>query len=348
MERKRQSNIELLRIISMILVMVVHADFKALGIPSQNEIVDFPVSSFMRFFIESISIVCVNLFILISGWFGIRFKLKRLVELLFQILFVFVILSTFLFLNGDIQSLDVDEIIKQFCEDYWFIWAYIALYLFSPALNYFVEKETKKNIALFLILFYIFQTIWGFIIPLAWFSRGYSPISFMGLYILGRYMHLYPNKYTERKQSSDLLMYLGMVLLTTSLAYFMSIIRIDPFKAYSYSSPLVIIESVYLFLFFKKMSFNSQMVNWIATSCLSVYLVHCFPMLFEWVYLYQIKEWFDSMGTIPFVTHTFLWIGFIFLLSVAIDKLRIYIWHKTPFYRNMANYKSDITPKTID
>lgn len=53
-ERKRQSNIELLRIVSMILVMVVHADFKALGIPSQNEIIDFPVSSFMRFFIESI------------------------------------------------------------------------------------------------------------------------------------------------------------------------------------------------------------------------------------------------------------------------------------------------------
>ena len=57
MEKKeRESNIELLRIISMVLVMVVHADFMALGIPSQVDISDFPVSSFMRLFTESVEV----------------------------------------------------------------------------------------------------------------------------------------------------------------------------------------------------------------------------------------------------------------------------------------------------
>ena len=80
----RQSNVELLRIITMILVMIVHANFRALPSPTIEEVANVPTSSFLRFFTESVSIICVNVFVLISGWFGIKFNWKKLTEFLFR------------------------------------------------------------------------------------------------------------------------------------------------------------------------------------------------------------------------------------------------------------------------
>lgn len=86
----RQSNLELLRIVAMFLVLVVHADYFALGAPTLADVTDMPLPSFVRIFIESLSIVCVNVFILISGWFGIRPKFKSITNFLFQCLFFLV------------------------------------------------------------------------------------------------------------------------------------------------------------------------------------------------------------------------------------------------------------------
>ena len=81
--KERDSNIELLRIVAMLLVMMVHANFFTLGPPSQTDINTSFVSSFMRFFCESLCIICVNVYILISGWFGINAKAKRIIEFIF-------------------------------------------------------------------------------------------------------------------------------------------------------------------------------------------------------------------------------------------------------------------------
>ena len=62
-KKTRDSNMELLRIISMLLVLVVHASFKSLGTPDADDICNYPVSSVLRFFSESFSAICVNVFI---------------------------------------------------------------------------------------------------------------------------------------------------------------------------------------------------------------------------------------------------------------------------------------------
>ena len=83
----RDSNMELLRIIAMLLVCIVHANFRALPVPTYEEAFTNVSSSILRYFTESISIICVNLFVLISGWYGIKFKFSRLKEFLAQVLF---------------------------------------------------------------------------------------------------------------------------------------------------------------------------------------------------------------------------------------------------------------------
>ena len=69
---KRQSNIELLRVVSMFLILVVHVVYFSLGIPTQEMVVSSPVSSITHLFIMAVSFCAVDVFVLISGYFGIK------------------------------------------------------------------------------------------------------------------------------------------------------------------------------------------------------------------------------------------------------------------------------------
>lgn len=83
----RESNIELLRNILMFMILVIHANFVSLPRIDIGELTSNTVPSVTRFFIESLGIVAVNVFVLISGWFGIRTRFKSVLSFIYQILF---------------------------------------------------------------------------------------------------------------------------------------------------------------------------------------------------------------------------------------------------------------------
>ena len=82
---KRESNIELLRIVAMLLVLFLHANYFSLGKVESIDIQSDLFGSFVKSFTEALCIICVNVFVLISGWFGIRPTLKGAMSLLFQV-----------------------------------------------------------------------------------------------------------------------------------------------------------------------------------------------------------------------------------------------------------------------
>lgn len=84
----RLSNFELLRCIAMFLVLMVHADFYSLGAPEITNIRDISLGDIVQLLIQGISIVCVNVFVLISGWFGIRPNIKSFANFIFQCSFL--------------------------------------------------------------------------------------------------------------------------------------------------------------------------------------------------------------------------------------------------------------------
>ena len=85
--KERLSNFELLRMIAMFLVLLVHADFFSLGEPTAEECVTNPVDVIPRLLFWSLSIACVDIFVLISGWFGIKPRVKGICNFLFQCFF---------------------------------------------------------------------------------------------------------------------------------------------------------------------------------------------------------------------------------------------------------------------
>lgn len=320
----RDSNMELLRIAAMILVLIVHASFKALGAPTLPCLQTNPISTFFRFFSESISIISVNVFVLISGWYGVKMRYSRLLAFLFQVYCLNIIMHCIMSIGErETDSMNIKSWLN-LCDQYWFVKAYIILYILAPILNTFTDKASKKQVRQFLIAFFSIQTIIGFV----WvsdFSKGYSALSFIGLYILARYIRLYPVKYVQLNKYTYLTLYLIATVVTTATALLLFVLEKDFWRMYSYCSPFVIFASVNILLFFSKISIQSKIVNWVAISCFAAYVVHCSPIFFS-TYLSTIKDWFDNVDTLAFLLYTTLWIAGVFIMAILLDKIRIFIW----------------------
>lgn len=328
--KERESNIELLRIISMIFVLVSHASYTSLGVPTQDEISVTLNSTFLRGICESLSVICVNVFVLISGWYSIKVKKIRLVELFFQVIFISILLYTIMRILGLIRPMDSNEWVELFLikhRGYWFVKAYIILYVFAPVLNVFIDNVSRKHLKSFLVAFYLIQIVYGFYHYGGWYAGGYSPLSFMGLYVFGRYLRLYPNLFTQLNKFTDMFLYLCISVFTAvcSLALTYMYDR-GGTVLFLYSSPFVILSSLFFFLFFTKLSFHSKFVNWVAASCFAVYLVHNSPYLFHSYYIGIIKHWFITESNISFLLYTTGIIATYFVFSIIFDKVRIMVW----------------------
>ncbi len=281
MKLARLSNMELLRIVAMFLVLIFHANFFVLGSPKYADIVDSPLSSFSRLFFESLALVCVNVFVLISGWFAISLKLKSILGFIFQCLFFSIGIYTVCLLCG-LSDFSVKGIAECFFLDssYWFIKSYLGLYILSPLLNAFISAASEKQVRMFLIAFYVFQTAYGWNDATGFFEGGYSTISFVGLYILARYARLYSGRYFTLPRRYDLLIYLSIITFIAVTSFVLIYKGIPQWSLlYSYINPLVILASISLLMFFSKLNIQSNSINTVATSTFSVYLLHMNPNL---------------------------------------------------------------------
>ena len=317
---------ELLRIIAMLLVLVVHADFHALSPPSSEDISINATSAFLRFLTESFSIIAVNVFVLLSGWYGIRKKMIRVAEFLFQVLFFGVLcMCCEWLLIGNRPDKAVLTILTLSPGTYWFFKAYLALYIISPVLNAFVEHSTRKQMEYVLIGFFTFQSFFSWLINgVSWIEWGYSLPSFAGLYLLARYLHVYKPKFTQFHLRTDLCLYLGFVLFNTLAAFFLKQIGKGSWL-FAYSSPLVIMGGVFFLLFFSKLTLKNRIVNWIAVSAFSVYLTHSNSYLGKY-YCGTILSWFNECSTRTFIVYTVVLIIGVYIVSILLDKIRFSMW----------------------
>ncbi len=332
----RNSNMELLRIIAMVLVMIDHAGFMALGVPTTINTQENPLLSFLTFSDMAISIVCVDTFVLLSGWFGIKWHLSKILRLIFQVLFfstlVFVVMccmfpqehlnikcfSTILLLNGN---------------DYWFIKSYILLFLLSPILNKYIEGTSKKQLRTFLLLFYIVQTIyaWLSIYGAGDFVGGYSVLSFIGLYTLARYIRIYGDDcwFSKLKSIHFFYIFLGIATLQSILAFIVTRIGFPiAGRLFTYTNPVVIIQAMALVMTFAKMRvFHNRIINWVSSSCLAVYLLHANELVLRTYYAKFITNLFSNHILVHAILLTALFIFVVFVTAILIDKIRNLLWN---------------------
>ena len=329
----------------MFFVLIVHVDFWSLGTPTHETFVSAPHETFWKVFFETLTIGCVNLFVMISGWFGIHPNIKSFSNFIFQCLFYSIGIYIFCHCIG-IADLSATGLIKEsilsFTLEYWFVLSYLILYLFAPILNNFVENTNRSKLKKFLILFYAFQTFYVFITGQAYdFNKGFDVLSFMGLYLLTRYMRLYPNKYTTLPRKYDILTFFSLVILQTIIGLVALKFSIPGFnRIYIFANPVLIISCAYFLLYFSKLHFHNKLINWCAASSFAVYLLHQHFMIRHYYSDAVIKIYTDYPGG-KFILPILIFIISIFIISILIDQIRILIWNiivKKHGKNNQPNY----------
>lgn len=301
-KNNRRSNIELLRCLAMFLVLVFHADYFSLGAPTLEDISVNPLDAYSRVFIESLSVVCVNVFVLISGWFGIRPKIKSISKFIFQCLFFLIGIYVVMMMLG-LAKLNIRGVLGCFVmlKWNWFIKAYLCLYILSPVLNAFVENTDKRTFQQVLFFFFLFQTVYSWLTSAAqFFENGFSSLSFMGLYLLARYVNKYQPKWSRFDKKIDISIYMIIAIFGTEAVCIIQLVGNEKLlsmvqgRLVDYSSPLVIIASLYLLLYFSKLSFSSKVINWLGASSFAVFLLHANPNLCEQYYKRSVQYLYSN------------------------------------------------------
>lgn len=324
----RDSNMELLRILAMFGILVLHADFFSLDAPTKEELINAPFVSTWRIIIENVTIISVNLFVLLSGWYGIHPKKKRFLGFIFQILFFNILFFCAFTIVSPEKTLTLNGFGSIFMLDtrFWFVKAYLLLYLISPILNSYIEKVSQKQFKFLLIGFFIFQTVYGWLFSsVLWFKYGYSTISFIFIYLLASYLRKYM---ISGGGKLLLLIYAVFVLLNSAISYACVYYDRDIYieRLIAYNSPLVILASVAVFLYFTKVHLKSGFINMVAISSFAVFLFHCNYFFLEEVYRPWIMEWFAADTFTIFSVKALVFILVIFSLSIILDKIRIKVW----------------------
>ena len=255
----RQSNIELLRISAMMLVLIVHAAFFTFGWPTPDTIQQSPLEQTLMTVAEAMAIICVNVFVLISGWFGIRPTVKSLSKFLFQVFFFLFGIYAVMLIIGKAQF-SIKGLLEccTITNWNWFIKAYLALYLISPFLNAFGEKADRRTVKWVLISFFVLQTVYGWAVGTPNYASGYSTLSFIGLYLLARYFKIYRPKFTLHNKG----FYLGVYFLCVAFLVALTIIpglymkggyaSVLISRLYNYVCPIVIVEACAYFFVFER------------------------------------------------------------------------------------------------
>lgn len=316
----RQTNIELLRIISMLMVLCVHFTGATFGLPSKVALEDLKDLNIMsKTLMECFSIIGVNCFVLISGYFGIRPTVKGIVNFIICCVFYsLAIYSLFIFIEP--KNYDYNDLLESVLifsnTDLWFVPAYFSLYIISPLINRGIQKLDSRSY-IWLLVSLSFINIY-----LGWFwhgkvnPNGYTVMQMIYVYLIGAFLRR-KNSIIFGKTNKLIVCY----ILSFSLL-FISTFICPSSMAYAYNSPFVLLSSICFFCIFASFRYTNRQVNYISASAFSVYLIHKMPPI--WLNLKEFmitntKNLDDSLFVL-------FWISFvlmIFATCISIDKIRI-------------------------
>lgn len=324
----RLSNFELLRLVAMLLVLFLHCNYSVFGAVTQTDIALDTFTSFFRIFSEQACLVCVNIFVLISGWFGIKASYKGLANILFQVIFLGWLIAIMLYpLTNELPVIEMMKL-TYLGSYYWFVPSYLILYVSAPVLNTFVNASDKNTVFRFLVCFFLLEFALGWLFDWEHYGLGYSAISFFGLYVLARYIRTYGNDshYLCMNSWYYMMCYLLLTIMPSVIIY-ASVTQFNyNCNQLAYSSPFIIGSSVCLLLFFSKLEFQSRAVNWASASAFSMYLIQLHPSVWpRWrTFCLSIADSYTWGGQLLIII--LLCVTFAFV-CILIDQVRKVAWN---------------------
>ena len=340
----RYSNIELLRIIAMLLIiahhLVVHSGLLAQFGPIYSNPTELKSQCIL--ILGAFGKTGINVFVLISGYFYAKkeFLFEKYVKLFFEVLFYRVLIHIIFLCAGFeyFTFLDYIKIVIPFSTiGTLFIDSYLAFLLFIPFLSKLVSAmNQKQHRNLVLLLLTLFSLLGNFKAPGIRISIMNYLSWFIVLFFVGSYIRLYPHKLFSNIKYLLVSTISLLLLCCASILFCWHNKWSDPYYFVSDSNmPLAFLLGVSLFLFFEaiRIPYN-KFINTLAAGTFAVLLIHDHSATMQrwlWQDLLNIKSYYEA----PFY-YLFI-IPAIYILCSTIDQIRIHYLERRLFLLN--NFK---------
>lgn len=219
--------------------------------------------------------------------------------------------------------------------------SYLALYLFSPVLNSFLRDTTNRGLIYLIVVLLFLSSYWGFV-ETSYLSEGKNLVNFMMIYVIGNSLFRWKERISDIKVK-----YLLMLYFTINLVVFLSYMfgsyelqKAVVKLAYNYSSPILLLNAVLLFVMLSHVKVKSKKINYIASSTLAVYLIHVHPAIcgsFFKIPLMTIQTDIANTGVTCFLYLIFAVL--FFTMCIIIDKMLSPFWRFMDIYLQRINVK---------
>lgn len=324
---KRNSNIELLRIICMTLILfhhgVVHSNFNFNNGITLNNV-------FLSLFIFG-GKFGVDVFILISGYFLCKkkFNVEKILKLYGQLAFyiIFILSIVILFFPEELEYRKIIDCLYPFQG---FAVNYLYLYLLSPYVNIFSSNLTKQEFTKVLVILTVVLSLLPTFLPR---FDGFYLLSWMiYVYLIGSYIRIYYSEFEEYKNKLMIISFASI-----SLSYVLSglsfvvlkktdvgkyLYWFDAHTFYGDSSFFLLLAAVCCFLYFINIDLGySNFINTIAKASFGVLLFHDNP--FRDVIFTTILQLSYLQEEAYFPLYFIMAMILIYIFASGIDLLRI-------------------------
>lgn len=332
--KERSSNLELYRILVMLLIVAHHYVVNSGILNLMNQNILSANTTFFSLF-GAWGKTGINCFLLITGYFMCASKITfRKFLKLFLCVITYSILITVIFIvcgytpNGILRM--AFEAIPLKSLETGFTSCFIVFYLCIPFLNILLNNITKKQHQWLILLLLFIYTIHGSVPKLMSVSMNYISW-FSVLYFIAAYLRFYPIKDNNTKfWGYATLMSFGFSSMGILILNYIQIkLGINPSVGLSYllvqdsNAFLALTNGITSFMWFKSMTIrNSKIINTIAASAFGVLLIHANSnTMRQWL-------WKDTINCVRHFDTPYYWLYAIgcvlaiYMICTLIDYIR--------------------------
>lgn len=339
--KPRQSNLELYRIIVMLLIVAHHYVVNS-GVIKLMEVDGFSSRSLFYYVFGMWGKIGINCFVLITGYFMCRSKItvRKFLKLFLEIEFYYIIIY-FIFVLTGYLDFSISGLTQTFL---WFvlrpvhdsfIHCFLIFWLFIPFLNILVNHLNQRQHGLLVLLSIVIYTVIGSL-PKVGITFNYVEW-FCVLYFIASYLRKYKIRCLDGRKG----FWLMIVSIILAVGSVVALRWLSSFKNTNYDAYFFVIDcnkifallvAVTSFSWFKELKIpHVPLINIIGATTFGVFLIHTrTSTMRQWLW----KDTIDVAGHYT-ITHYILYSLFavisVFLVCSFIDYLRIRLLEK-PFF----------------
>lgn len=337
---KRNINIELIRIISMLMIVFHHFTIHT----NWNYPKEIGLRNYFILCLGNFGKIGVILFILISGYFFYKqnFSLKKLLHLNNNITFYTVtfFLISLLWSAFEFKKM-ITSVFPVIFDQYWFVTGYVILLLFQPLLKNYLnltDRENKLKLLIIIIFFFYGPRLFGFIFQI---EKHFKPSVYF-LFIIIALIGDLIREYQKELQTIYFRYILMASLFSLSLLQFRPFIILlldklnweyPDFFINGTESLNALLFSFCLFNLILRLSIDKRynaLILYISSVTFEVYLIHDNPLIRSmlWNSIFQSGKFYWSSWLFLIVIIVPL---IVFIACVLIAKLKNFISSKIKY-----------------